>query len=311
MLPADLATVHAEFTERLATATDLGPATREKYRRNTADFLVWLGDTREAGGLDGDPLTDAAARDWAVRDYRRALKNTRTRTGGRLAPATINNRLAAIETLFVLRGAGRPALARERLARPSAPRALDTRQTRRFLRQVARDASARDAAICHLAYYAGLRVAEICALDAGDVRLSARKGSITVLGKGRSGGTQRTVVLHAEARASLTRLLDDLGRPKAGPLIRNRTGRRLSTRAAHTTVAALGAAAGLGPADNGEPFGPHTLRHTFGTDLVRAGHDLVTLAELMGHTDINTTRRYALPTETDKATVLDDLTTDQ
>jgi len=39
--------------------------------------------------------------------------------------------------------------------------------------------------------------------------------------------------------------------------------------------------------------------------------DLVTVAELMGHADINTTRRYALPTEADKATALEALTIDR
>ncbi|MGI5122178.1 tyrosine-type recombinase/integrase [Marinactinospora thermotolerans] len=60
------------------------------------------------------------------------------------------------------------------------------------------------------------------------------------------------------------------------------------------------------------------LRHTFGTDLVRGRGDLasepvdlVTVVELMGHADINTTRRYALPTEADKIRALKALTTDR
>ncbi|WP_338087049.1 site-specific integrase [Nocardiopsis alba] len=69
----------------------------------------------------------------------------------------------------------------------------------------------------------------------------------------------------------------------------------------------LGAAAGIGPSDDGEPFGPHVLRHTFGTDLVR-GHgdlaaepvDVVLVAELMGHADLNTTAATTLPTDADK-----------
>ncbi|MFE1400321.1 tyrosine-type recombinase/integrase [Nocardiopsis dassonvillei] len=317
-LPADLAAELASFTDRLAVATDLGTATRDKYRRSTAAFLVWLAQARQAGALDGDPLTDPDARDWAVRDWRRHLKNTRTGRGTHLGAATINNRLAAVDAFFALRGSGRPAVVREHLPRPSAPRALDQRTLLRFLRTVARDASARDRAICHLAYYAGLRVAEIVALDVADIRLSARKGSVRVRGKGRSGGKDRTVPLHAQVRASLEELLDELGRPAAGPLIRNRDGAGLSTRAANTVVTTLGAAAGIGPADDGEAFGPHVLRHTFGTDLVR-GHgevatapvDVVLVAELMGHADLNTTRRYTLPTDADKTRALNALTTDR
>ncbi|GAA4900955.1 integrase [Streptomonospora salina] len=124
--------------------------------------------------------------------------------------------------------------------------------------------------------------------------------------------------LHAQARASLEELLDELGRPAAGPLIRNRDGGALSTRAANTAVCALGAAAGIGPADDGEAFGPHVLRHTFGTDLVRGRGDLasapvdvVLVAELMGHSDLDTTRRYTLPSEADKTAALDALTVDR
>ncbi|MFD3688735.1 tyrosine-type recombinase/integrase [Nocardiopsis sp. NPDC058631] len=317
-LPADLAGELSAFTERLASATDLGAATRDKYRRSTVHFLAWLAEAREADAVDGDPLTDPAARDWAVRDYRRHLKNTRTARGTHLGAATINNRLAAVDAFFALRGSGRPQVVREHLARPNAPRALAQRALLRFLRTVARDAGPRDRAICHLAYYTGLRIAEIVALDVADIRLSARKGSVRVRGKGRLGGKDRTVPLHAQARTTLEELLDELGRPAAGPLIRNRDGGALSTRAANAIVSALGAAAGIGPADDGEPFGPHVLRHTFGTDLVRgrgevapAPVDVVLVAELMGHADLNTTRRYTLPTDADKTRALEALTTDR
>jgi integrase/recombinase XerC len=60
------------------------------------------------------------------------------------------------------------------------------------------------------------------------------------------------------------------------------------------------------------------IRHTFGTDLVRGRGematepvDVVLVAELMGHADLNITRRYALPTDVDKARALEALTTDR
>ena len=47
-----------------------------------------------------------------------------------------------------------------------------------------------------------------------------------------------------------------------------------------------------------EKFGvhPHQLRHTYFRELVGAGADIATVAELVGHADINVTRRYAQPT---------------
>ena len=52
------------------------------------------------------------------------------------------------------------------------------------------------------------------------------------------------------------------------------------------------------------------LRHTFGTQLVRGGVDLVTVAELTGHARLETTRLYTLPTKADRDRALDALLTD-
>jgi integrase/recombinase XerC len=49
------------------------------------------------------------------------------------------------------------------------------------------------------------------------------------------------------------------------------------------------------------------LRHTFVTGLVRAGHDLVLVAEPAGHRRLETTRRYSLPSEADRQAAVADL----
>ncbi|GAA4901021.1 hypothetical protein GCM10023405_21910 [Streptomonospora salina] len=70
-LPDDLATGFASFIDRLVSATDLGTSTRDKYRRSTAAFLVWLAAAREAGALDQRALLRflrTVARDAPVRD---------------------------------------------------------------------------------------------------------------------------------------------------------------------------------------------------------------------------------------------------
>jgi len=69
-----------------------------------------------------------------------------------------------------------------------------------------------------------------------------------------------------------------------------RRGGRLTTRGARDVLAALAVEAQLE-----EEFTSHVLRHTFGTTLVRSGHDLVLAAELMGHRRLETTRGYTKP----------------
>jgi integrase/recombinase XerC len=48
--------------------------------------------------------------------------------------------------------------------------------------------------------------------------------------------------------------------------------------------------------ESGVTLSSHRLRHTCLTRLVRAGVDIVTVAEIAGHSRIETTRRYSLPT---------------
>jgi site-specific recombinase XerD len=54
----------------------------------------------------------------------------------------------------------------------------------------------------------------------------------------------------------------------------------------------------------------HVLRHTCLTGLVRRGTALVTVAELVGHTRVETTWRYSLPSEADRQQAVNDLQID-
>lgn len=89
-------------------------------------------------------------------------------------------------------------------------------------------------------------------------------------------------------------------------LLLNRRGGRLSARGAHDILLAIAAEARLDPG-----FSGHVLRHAFGTRLVRGGHDLVLVAELMGHARTETTRGYALPTADDAQAAINSLPEDR
>ena len=72
-----------------------------------------------------------------------------------------------------------------------------------------------------------------------------------------------------------------------------RTGRALSSRSIDLAVRRVATRAGL-------ELSAHVLRHTFVTRLVRAGNDLVLIAEIAGRRRLETTRRYSLPSEADR-----------
>ncbi|GAA3507798.1 integrase/recombinase XerC [Streptosporangium album] len=289
------------------SGSPLAESSRAKYLSRVRGFLAFVAEASADGMLDGDALTDPAAATWAVRDYRRHLKN------GRRAATTIDNVLAAVDDFHARSALAVTPARRERAQRRTASKALDERQVRRYLREVEKNASARDAVIALLPYLAGLRIGEVVALDVADVRISARKGELRVRGKGHGGGKIRTVDLHPDLRTMLQTWLQARavwpGAATAAALLLNARGGRITDRAARNIIVRLGTAAGIND-DPTEPFGPHVLRHTFGTQLVRAGKDLILVAELMGHERLDTTRQYTLPTSADRAAALGALITD-
>lgn len=269
------------------------------YRSRVGRFLEWLA----GADIDGEPLADPLARDWAVRDYRTYLLTVAGRK-----PSTVNAHMTAIADFYRRRGMG-PASARREDLPKAAPRALDHKAQLRWLR-AAEHAPKRDKALAHVGFYAGLRIGEIVALDVTDVRMSARKGHLVVrYGKG---GRYREVPLHPALRSTLEAWLEE--RPywpgaDEQALFLNRRGGRLTTRGTYGVLTAFAEEAGITVGRDGD-FTPHVLRHTAGTTLTRAGTDIVIVAELLGHS-VETARRYALPSERDRQAAIERLPVDQ
>jgi site-specific recombinase XerD len=283
-----LAGMLQDYSFRLERAP-LSEHTRRAYRGHVGRFLSWLGST----GSAGTELWDPHARDFAVRDYRRSLKD------GKLAASSVNAALASVDHFCRTLGVGSPQVDRDRLP-GQAPRALSEAELRSVVRAAIRAERPRDTAAIALMAFAGLRVAETVGLDVEDVAISARKGSVTVRrGKGDSG---RTVPLSTEARALIEPWVHRSPRETSGPLFAGPAG-HLSARAVDRLTRRIGASAGMS-------LSPHVLRHTFVTRLVRSGVDVVLVAELAGHRSLETTRRYALPTQEDRAAAVEALAVD-
>ena len=170
---------------------------REAHGHQVRRFLAWLGDRSP---VDGDPLAETAARDWAVRDYKRHLSRVE-----RWKPASVNLALAPLDSFYTFVGLGRPVVRREELP-ARAPRALSLEQQRRLLR-IAERSSARDRAVVVMLLYTGLRRAELVALDVDDVRVSQRKGAVIV--RSGKGDAYREVPLNALVRQVVEKWLTD------------------------------------------------------------------------------------------------------
>jgi site-specific recombinase XerD len=280
--------------------------TRRAYDSRVRSYLAWLGSAPVTGP---DPLADPHGRDFAGRDYRSYLKTVAKR-----AASTVNAHLTALDHFYdYYLGLGAVHVQRDQLPR-RAPRALEAREQKRYLRAVETRKLARDRAIGRLLFYSGVRVDELVSLDEGDVPLSARKGKVIVR-EGKGGGSREIPLVDQAARASVAEWTKERATwPRAGDnpaLFLNRRGGRLTARSVDQLLDDLAADADLVDDDGKPTASAHVIRHTFATNLLRSGVDIVTVAELMGHGSIETTRLYTLPTERDLEDAVAKLPTDQ
>ncbi|MGO9793932.1 MAG: tyrosine-type recombinase/integrase [Solirubrobacteraceae bacterium] len=152
-----------------------------------------------------------------------------------------------------------------------------------------------------LLLYTALRLQEVVALDVDDVSISARKGMLVV--RSGKGDAYREVPLNALSRKAVDDWLQDRGKPSGDDergLFVGPRGLRLTPRSVDRVVRGVADRAGL-------ELSAHVLRHTCVTNLVRAGNDLVLVAELAGHRRLETTRRYSLPSAADRQAVMEAL----
>jgi len=152
----------------------------------------------------------------------------------------------------------------------------------------------RDRAILELFFSAGLRVSELTSLDREHVNL--HKGEFSVRGKG---SKLRIVFLSDAARDAIARYLDK--RRDMDPALfiavpvskkgfvkeRGSTDLRLTGRSVQRLVKRYAAKAGIV-----KDVHPHTLRHSFATDLLQNGADIRSVQAMLGHASITTTQIY-------------------
>ncbi|MBW3623045.1 MAG: tyrosine-type recombinase/integrase [Armatimonadetes bacterium] len=275
------------FDEELARL-DRSALTRRHYLTDLHRFAAWVEDAyHEPFSL---PLITA-------RDIAGYKSHLQTEKG--LKPQTVNRKLAALSSFFRWAHQNR-LLSEDPTARikgvketRTAPKALERTELNRLLRKAGEPRTAdmekrpwRDIAVVAVLLHTGLRVGELCALQRSDVSLSDRKGTITVRsGKGRK---YREVPLNADVRKALQDYLERRKESASEFLFLSQKGGALTPSAVWRIVKTIGKAAGV-------ELSPHTLRHTFGTNLVRAGTDLVSVATLLGHESLNTTAIYTRP----------------
>ena len=246
-----------------------------------------------------DAPWDTLTRDWVITYITRLSSTTVPDTDRIYSPATVNRYLAT------LKGVAKEArylklispddyqgikdVKRVRGSRLPRGRALEKSEAAQFLHTCTQDERVqgiRDRAIFALLFGSGMRRAEVVSLNIADIDWKQR--SVTVRGKGNK---ERFVDMTNRAWGMLTPWLDVRG-TESGPLflrIRKNnelTKTRLTSQAIYYLIEQWSIKAGV------PDVTPHDLRRSFITWMLEDGEDLGTVATMVGHANIQTTKQY-------------------
>jgi len=278
MAALGLEDLFAAFLQHLAHERRLSDHTLNSYRRDLTRFRDWF-----QGGRAGP---------WKRLDQQAVRSYVAWRHRGGVSGKTLQRELAALRSFYryLLRegivdrnpaqGVRAPKAARK------LPATLDADQLCGLLGQPDADPlTLRDTAMIELFYSSGLRLAELVAIDMGDI--DGDDATLEVTGKG---AKTRRVPVGRQALEAIGQWLKVRGKYAAADqkaLFVSQRGNRIHPRTVQQRLQrwALirGATCNLHP---------HLLRHSFASHLLESSGDLRAVQELLGHSDIGTTQIY-------------------
>jgi integrase/recombinase XerC len=266
------------FLDHLAHERRLSAHTLSSYRRDLERMRRWLDGERR--------VTWEALEQQTVRRY--AASRHRSGASGK----TIQRELSTLRSLYryLLREGLVGHNPAQGVRAPKAPRklpsTLDADQLCALLDHPDDGPLAgRDTAMVELFYSSGLRLAELVAIDLGDIDMD--DGALEVVGKG---AKTRRVPVGRQALAAVRRWLavrGELATPGERALFVSRRGTRIHPRTVQQRLNRWALAQGAT-----RHLHPHLLRHSFASHLLESSGDLRAVQELLGHANMSTTQIY-------------------
>jgi site-specific recombinase XerD len=238
-----------------------------------------------------------------IRKWRMWLNRLGTNTNDEMSKVTQNYHLIAMRSFLrfcAKRGYDTLTADKIELARTKRPQVtfLTPEELERLAAQPKTETlnGLRDRAIIELLFSSGLRVSELVGLDRDHINLKRRE--FMVRGKGQK---DRPIFISSEAANWIGKYLEKR-QDNAKPLFIRYSGtkkidnsgnfQRLTARSIQRMVARYALLAGIT-----KHVSPHTLRHSFATDLLMNGADLRSVQAMLGHSNIATTQIYTHVTD--------------
>ena len=249
----------SSFGQHLLEA-EKAPATIEKYLRDVTAFFRFAGNTE----ITKEVLI--AYKEHLLKEYK---------------PASINSMLAALNHFFAYCGWDLhvKALKVQHAVFLDEAKELTKEEYFRLLDAAKRQKNERLWLLIQTLCATGIRVSELQFITVE----AAKQGSTAIRCKGKN----RTILLPGSLRKELLRYAK-VRKIKAGSIFLTRTGRMMNRSNIWRALKALWKTAGV----LASKVFPHNLRHLFATAFYEAAKDISRLADVLGHSSINTTRIY-------------------
>lgn len=285
----DLITEFLEYLEIEQNRSQKTIANYHHYLTRLVDF---------GGDIDVSDISPELVRKWRL-----WLNRLGTNTSDELQKTTQNYHLIALRSFLKFcakRGIDTLPADKIELARTKRPQVtfLNEDEMARLLAEpnINTENGLRDRAILELLYSSGLRVSELVGLNKDHINLKRRE--FMVRGKGQK---DRPIFISEEAAEWIEKYLEKrvdnatplfvrVGGQKKADVSGNHL--RLTARSVQRMVARCALLAGIT-----KHVSPHTLRHSFATDLLMNGADLRSVQSMLGHSNIATTQIYTHVTD--------------
>ena len=257
-------------------ADERAAGTVAKYRRDVTAFARWLG---------GRPVSKENSTGWKAHLLNRGY-----------APRTINSMLAAVNSFFRFAGWNIKVkfLKIQRQLFRDATRELNRAEYTQLLAVARSNGQERLALIMETLCATGIRISELCYITVA----AAQQGKATISLKGKI----RTILLSTKLCRKLLKYAKKQ-KIATGEIFLTSSGKGISRRQVWHELKRLCVAVGV---ESSKVF-PHNFRRLFAVTYYKASRDIARLADVLGHSSIETTRIYLTVSGADQVRQLDRL----